>query len=105
VRKTLADMHVPPAWRRWGARVGLSLALAIAIAYLPWRASGEAQIDKLRTQVKESDGEIDRLELANAKLRREIDALQHDVGAIVDHARDELGMVYPGEVVLRVEGP
>ena len=98
-------MHVPPAWRRWGARVGLSLAIAIAIAYLPWRASGEERIDKLRTQARETDGEIQRLELANAKLRREIDALRHDVGAIVDHARDELGMVYPGEVVLRVEGP
>src|SRR5450432_453440 len=98
-------MHVPPAWRRWGARLGLALAIAIAIAYLPWRASGEERIDKLTSQVQSTDAEIHRLELVNAKLTREIDALHHDVGAIVDHARDELGMVYPGEVVLRVEGP
>jgi cell division protein FtsB len=98
-------MHVSPAWRRWGARVGMALAIAIAIAYLPWRASGEEKIDKLESQVRDTDGEIHRLEVANAKLRREIDALRKDVGAIVDHARDELGMVYPGEVVLRVEGP
>jgi cell division protein FtsB len=105
VRKVLADTHVAPAWRRWGARVGLSLALAIAIAYVPWRAGGEQKIEKLRTQIGETDAEIARLQAANARLRREIDALETDVGAIVDHARDELGMVYPGEVVLRVEGP
>ena len=96
---------MPPAWRRWGARVGLAIAIAIAIAYLPWRAGGEERIEKLRTQVHDTDVEIARLQRANARLHREIDALHQDVGAIVDQARDELGMVYPGEVVLRVEGP
>ena len=105
MRKVIADTHVPPVWRRWGARVALALALAIVIAYVPWRAGAEAQIDKLRTQVRDTDAEIARLEIANARLHREIDALRTDVGAIVDRARDELGMVYPGEVVLRVEGP
>ncbi|HTJ47422.1 MAG TPA: septum formation initiator family protein [Kofleriaceae bacterium] len=105
MRKVLADTHVAPAWQRWGARVGLSLALAIAIAYVPWRAGGEEKIEKLRAQASETDAEIARLEAANAKLHREIDALRTDVGAIVDRARDELGMVYPGEVVLRVEAP
>src|SRR5207245_238594 len=97
-RRTIADTHVPPLWRRWGARVALALALAVAIAYLPWRASGEQRIDKLRTQLADTDAEIHRLELANSRLTREIDALRHDLGAIVDRARDELGMVFPGEV-------
>lgn len=105
MRKVLADTHVAPAWRRWGARVALSVALAIAIAYVPWRAGGEERIEKLRTQLDATDVEIARLQTANARLHREIDALRTDVGAIVDHARDELGMVYPGEVVLRVEAP
>ena len=98
-------MHVPPVWRRWGARVAMAVAFAVLIAYLPWRASAEERLDKLRAQARDTDAEIQRLEVANARLRREIDALKSDVGAIVDHARDELGMVYPGEVVLRVEAP
>jgi cell division protein FtsB len=105
VRKVIADTHVPPAWRRWGARVALALGIAIVIAYVPWRAGGEEQIEKLRAQVKDADAEIARLGQANARIKREIDALNTDVDAIIDHARDELGMVYPGEVVLRVEEP
>jgi cell division protein FtsB len=95
-------MHVPPAWRRWGARVGLSVALAIAIAYVPWRVHSDQRIERLRDQLAGSRAEIARLTTDNARLAREIDALEHDVGAIVDHARDDLGMVYPGELVLRV---
>ena len=33
--KTLADMHVAPAVRRWAARLGLAVVVAIAIGYLP----------------------------------------------------------------------
>jgi len=95
-------MHVPPAWRRWGARVGLSVALAIAIAYVPWRVHNDQQLERLRVQLADSRAQIARLSRDNAHLSREIDALEHDVGAIVDHARDDLGMVFPGELVLRV---
>ena len=105
MRKVIADTHVPPAWRRWGARVALALGIAVVIAYVPWRAGGEEQIDKLRAQVRDADAEIARLGVANARIEREIDALRTDVDAIVDHARDELGMVYPGELVLRVGDP
>jgi len=38
----------------------------------------------------------------NAQLVRSIEALRSDVGAIEDRARADLGMVYPGELVLRV---
>ena len=105
MRKVIADTHVPPAWRRWGARIALALGIAIVIAYVPWRAGNDEQIDKLRLQLKDADTEIARLGQANARIKREIDALDTDVNAIIDHARDELGMVYPGEVVLRVEEP
>jgi cell division protein FtsB len=33
----------------------------------------------------------------------EVEALRTDPSAIEAHARDELGMVYPGEIVLRLE--
>ncbi|MCE9577895.1 MAG: septum formation initiator family protein [Deltaproteobacteria bacterium] len=96
-------MYVPPAWRRWGARVGLALAIAVAIAYLPWRTTSDERVDKLRGQLDATNAEIARLAHENAQLEREVAALRTDARAIIDHARDELGLVYPGEVVLRVQ--
>jgi cell division protein FtsB len=104
VRKVLADMHVPPVWRRWATRVGIALAIALAVAYVPWRIGGGGeQADKLRGQLAHIQDEAHALELDNARLVREIHALRDDPAAIEEHARDELGMVYPGELVLRVE--
>src|SRR5688572_17486368 len=40
VRKVLADMHVPPAWRRWSTRAVIAVAIALAVAYVPWRVAG-----------------------------------------------------------------
>jgi hypothetical protein len=84
VPKIVADMHVPPAFRRWSARFALALLIAIAIGYLPG-------------QVVRRDPRA-----ANAALRRQIEALRTDVGAIEDRARADLGLVYPDEIVLRL---
>jgi cell division protein FtsB len=97
-------MHVPPAFRRWGTRLGLALIVAIGIGYLPGQALRKdprtiklhAQLDAIATERAEL---VDR----NASLIREIEALKSDVGAIEDRARADLGMVYPDEVVLRVQ--
>jgi cell division protein FtsB len=97
-------MHVPPAFRRWTARLGLALVVAIAIGYLPGqllrRDPRSAKIDR---QLAEIAAEAKQLEAHNAALMREIEALRTDVGAIEARARADLGMVYPDEIVLRVE--
>jgi cell division protein FtsB len=41
----------------------------------------------------------------NAKLRREVAALQDDPNAIDRAAREELGVIRPGEVVFSLETP
>jgi cell division protein FtsB len=104
VRNVLADMHVPPAARRWAQRIALAVGVALGVAYLPWRvAAGGERIDRLEAQRARVRAEIAALEADNARLERAIRALRSDPQAIEDHARDELGMVYPGELVLRVE--
>ena len=104
MRKVLADMHVPPAWRRWTIRAALAAGVALAVAYVPWRiAGGGDRADKLEGQLARIRAAAAELELDNARLAREIQALRTDPQAIEDHARDELGMVYPGELVLSVE--
>jgi cell division protein FtsB len=97
-------MHVPPAWRRWIVRVALAAAVALAVAYLPWRLTGGANpADKLDAQLRDVRAAAAALEIDNARLAREIQALRTDPQAIEDHARDELGLVYRGELVLKIE--
>ncbi|MEO6775426.1 MAG: septum formation initiator family protein [Kofleriaceae bacterium] len=101
--KTLADMHVAPALRRWVTRLGLALVVAILIGYVPGEAlRRDPRALRLEGQVHQLDDEATQLAAGNAALTREIEALRSDVGAIEDRARAELGMVYPDEIVLRV---
>jgi cell division protein FtsB len=102
--KRLADMHVPPALRRWALRLGLAIVVAIALGYLP---GGMLRRDpralKLEVELDEQRAEARALEADNARLARDIDALRTSVHAIEQTARADLGMVYPDEIVLRVE--
>ncbi|MEO8840160.1 MAG: septum formation initiator family protein [Kofleriaceae bacterium] len=101
--KTLADMHVAPALRRWVTRLGLAIVVAILIGYLPGEAlRRDPRAVMLEGQVHQLDDHARDLAAGNAALAREIEALRTDVGAIEDHARADLGMVYPDEIVLRV---
>jgi cell division protein FtsB len=104
--KTLADTHVAPALRRWSARLGLALVVAIAIGYVPGEAlRRDPRAAVLDEQLHGLEAEARELAVGNAALAHEVEALRTDVGAIEDRARADLGMVYPDEVVLRVEAP
>lgn len=97
-------MHIPPAARRWGVRAALAIAVAIAIGYLPGAVLREdPRAAKLQQQVDELEATARDLAAGNAALAREISALANDVTAIEARARADLGMVYPNEIVLRVD--
>jgi cell division protein FtsB len=104
VPKIAADMNVPPALRRWGARFALAVLIAIAIGYLPGQVmQRDPRAGKLEVQLAQLAAEARDVAAHNAALRQEIAGLRSDVGAIEDLARSELGMAYPDEVVLRLE--
>lgn len=91
----------------WARRVLLACGVALALGYLPYRvtaAPSADRIDALATELAKTRAAIAELEAKNAERRRTIEALKHDPGAIEDIARDELGMVYPDEIILRVDG-
>jgi cell division protein FtsB len=101
--KVLADMHVPPAMRRWATRLLLAIVVAIAIGYLPGEVMRrDPRALKLETQLEQLQGDARTLAAGNTALAREVEALRSDVRAIEDRARADLGMVYPDEIVLRV---
>ena len=96
-------MYVRPAFRRWSVRGGLAVLIAIAIGYVPGQvARRDPRAAKLEAQIEELTAEGRALAVRNAALRREIEALRSDIGAIEDRARADLGMVYPDEIVLRL---
>ena len=97
-------MHEAPAFRRWIVRLGLALVVAVAIGYLPGGLlRRDPQAIKLEAQLGALDTEAHELAAQNAALTRDIEALRNDVRAIEDRARADLGLVYPGELVLRVK--
>lgn len=95
-----------PAVTLWGRRLILACTAAVALGYLPYRvaaAPSSARIRALEDELTRTRASIDELERSNAERRKVIDALKHDRDAIEEIARDELGMVRPGELILRVE--
>lgn len=97
------------SWRLWGIRLAAALMLAGAIAYLPYHligGSSGAQLERVERELGRVRSEIGASRLDNAELRRDIEALRSDPGAIEDIARRDLGLVRPGEIILRFEqGP
>jgi cell division protein FtsB len=97
-------MHVTPAARRWILRLGLAIVVAVAIGYVPAElVRRDPRALKLEGEVDKTEADARELAAGNAALRREIAALREDVGAIETRARADLGMVYPDEIVMRVE--
>ena len=97
-------MHVPPAARRWGLRVGLAIVVAVAIGYVPTTMlRRDPRAVKLEAQLADLASEAKALTAKNALMSHEINGLRTDVGAIEDRARADLGMVYPDEIIMRVE--
>jgi cell division protein FtsB len=97
-------MHIPPAFRRWGARLGLAVIVALVIGYAPGEIlRRDPRTAKLQLQLDAIGVEERALAAENHRITRDINALQTSIGAIEARARADLGMVYPDEIVLRVE--
>jgi hypothetical protein len=82
------------------------MVVATVIGYAPGEIlRHDPRAAKLQAQIEELEVEERGLAKDNTVLARDIHALQTDVSAIEDRARADLGMVYPDEIVLRVERP
>jgi cell division protein FtsB len=102
----LVDMHVGPAGRRWIIRLALALVVAVAIGYAPAELGRrDPRALKLQVELDRITAEAREVAAGNAALARDITGLREDVSAIEARARADLGMVYPDEVVMRVEPP
>jgi cell division protein FtsB len=93
-----------PVWRSWAFRLYLGglVLLALVSAIEP---GGLRKARRLSDDAERIEAENARLAEENARLSREVKALRTDPAAMERAAREDLGLVRPGERVYRVEGP
>ena len=90
-------------------RLWILLILAIALALLQyrlWFGQGNwRQVQELRAQVAAQKRENRELLRRNQALAAEVKDLKSGVDAIEERARNEMGMIKPGETFYRVVDP
>jgi cell division protein FtsB len=83
-----------------GKLVGFAALGAVILASLSFGdARGLRRIQRLDQDIRQREDKNAALDIENAKLRREIHALQGDPRALERAAREELGLIKDGEVV------
>ena len=96
VLQTVLDVHALDPSRVF---VGVGLALLVAVAVFGDR--GVLQLWRLRTELETLHHDVATLEAENARLSHAIADLRDNPAVIERIAREELGLVRPGERVLR----
>lgn len=91
----------------WLGRLFAATAAALLLVWVPIHAysgSGLARLVKLHGELGALRSECASLRVANARLRAEVALYEEDpAGAVERAAREELGLVKPGEVVFKIE--
>ena len=79
--------------------IGSSLFLLAMMAFTVWGDRGLQAMWRTQHELERLVREIEIIEQKNATLVREVQRLRSDLGYIEKIAREELGMVRPGEIV------
>lgn len=89
----------PPAWRRRGVHLLLGFVTLVLIIDALVGEKGLLESMRARRQYQEVARSLDGLKRENARLRDEARRLRQDPAAIESLAREELGLIRPGEIV------
>jgi len=93
---------------QWVNRILLAALLAFAVAYLPRHIDSSGGADDLGRVDREHQAlhhSNERLRGEIAALRAEVAALKRDPAEVARIAREDLGLIRPGEVVFEVQQP
>lgn len=82
--------------------VALSVAGALVLVSVA-DSRGFRKYLQLQEEAKQLEARNARLREENDRFRREIEALRSDPSAVERAAREELGFIKPGEIVLNLE--
>ena len=91
-----------PAW----ILIGVLTLILLLMNYRLWIGDhGETAVIKMRGKVAEQMRENEGLRQRNASLAAEVEDLKSGEAAVEERARNELGMIKPGETFYRVVPP
>jgi cell division protein FtsB len=94
--------------RQWLIRLAGAAVLVVLLGAVPQliaRSDGYLRYQRMLDELTELERRNAELKLQNAALRRDVRRLRGDPAAIEAAARDELGLVKPGEIVIQIEKP
>ncbi len=94
--------------RQWLIRLTGAAVLVALLGYIPsfvYRSDGYVRYRKMVDELDELERRNAARRAENAVLKREVRRLRSDPAAITAVARDELGLVKPGEIVIQIERP
>jgi cell division protein FtsB len=91
-----------PAGSRWRRGVTLLLGFVIIVLGVDALVGEKGLTENLRARraSRELQSDVERLRIENAALREHVRRLREDPSAIESVAREELGLIRPGEVLV-----
>jgi cell division protein FtsB len=89
----------PSAWRRRGVHLLLAFVTLVLVIDALVGEKGLLESMRVRRQYQDLAASLEDLKRDNAHLRDEARRLKEDPAAIESLAREELGLIRPGEVV------
>ncbi len=93
---------------QWVNRILLAALLAFAVAYLPrhiYSSGGAEDLGRVEREHQALQRSNERLRGEIGALRAEVTALKRDPAEVARIAREDLGLIRPGEVVFEVQQP
>ena len=99
LRRKRVSPAPPSAWRRRGVHLLLAFVTLVLVIDALAGEKGLLESMRARRQYEQLARSLDDLKRENARLRDEARRLREDPTAIESLAREELGLVRPGEVV------
>lgn len=99
--------------RLWLRRLGIAAVVALTLGYVPYHvyaSSGLARYLRLKAERDALHARNLKIHEANQRLRADLEAISDEPGgtglsrtAVERAARDELGLVKPGEIVFQID--
>jgi cell division protein FtsB len=99
LRRKRVSPACQPAWRRRGVHLLLAFVTLVLVIDALVGEKGLLESMRARRQYQQLARSLDDLKRENARLRDEARRLREDPTAIESLAREELGLIRPGEVV------
>ena len=82
--------------------LGITVLVLAAVASLGYGSQSLSRVWQIKVEVESLERQIAGLRSENATLQAEVTKLHHDPEALEQLAREKLGMVRPGEKILKL---